>query len=251
MATTTNYSWTTPDDTALVKDGAAAIRSLGSAIDTTTFNNASAATQKSTLTTKGDIYVATAASTPARLGVGANDTVLMADSTTATGLKWGTVAGGGMTAIATGSLSGSTVSLTSINQSYKDLILVLRNFSMSSNGVPRIGFNGLGSGTAAGSNFVYYGTSPTATYTYIDPFANRAIAAYVTNGGVYARFNDYTTTSYKTYYASGSGIDLATDDVTYGVSFGYLKSTSAVSSIEIMASAGSFDNGTYILYGVS
>jgi hypothetical protein len=33
MATTTNYSWTTPDDTALVKDGASAIRSLGSAID--------------------------------------------------------------------------------------------------------------------------------------------------------------------------------------------------------------------------
>lgn len=40
MATTTNYSWTTPDDTALVKDGAAAIRSLGTAIDTTVFNNA-------------------------------------------------------------------------------------------------------------------------------------------------------------------------------------------------------------------
>lgn len=34
MATTTNYGWTTPDDTALVKDGAAAIRSLGSSIDT-------------------------------------------------------------------------------------------------------------------------------------------------------------------------------------------------------------------------
>lgn len=34
MATTTNFGWTTPDDTALVKDGAAAIRTLGSAIDT-------------------------------------------------------------------------------------------------------------------------------------------------------------------------------------------------------------------------
>jgi hypothetical protein len=33
MATTTNYSWTTPDDTALVKDGASAIRALGTAID--------------------------------------------------------------------------------------------------------------------------------------------------------------------------------------------------------------------------
>jgi len=34
MATTTNYGWTTPDDTSLVKDGASAIRTLGSSIDT-------------------------------------------------------------------------------------------------------------------------------------------------------------------------------------------------------------------------
>jgi hypothetical protein len=37
MATTTNYSWSTPDDTALVKDGASAIRTLGSSVDTTLF----------------------------------------------------------------------------------------------------------------------------------------------------------------------------------------------------------------------
>ena len=36
-------------------------------------------TAKATLTTKGDVYGASAASTPARLGVGANDTVLTAD----------------------------------------------------------------------------------------------------------------------------------------------------------------------------
>jgi hypothetical protein len=34
MATTANYSWSTPDDSALVKDGASAIRALGTAIDT-------------------------------------------------------------------------------------------------------------------------------------------------------------------------------------------------------------------------
>lgn len=33
MATTTTFGWTTPDDTALVKDGASAIRSLGSSVD--------------------------------------------------------------------------------------------------------------------------------------------------------------------------------------------------------------------------
>jgi hypothetical protein len=40
---------------------------------------------------KGDIIAATTADTVARLAVGANDTVLTADSTEATGLKWATV----------------------------------------------------------------------------------------------------------------------------------------------------------------
>lgn len=45
-------------------------------------------TDKSTLTTKGDIYAATAASTPARLGVGSNGQVLTAASGQTTGLIW-------------------------------------------------------------------------------------------------------------------------------------------------------------------
>jgi hypothetical protein len=44
---------------------------------------------------KGDLIAATAADTPARLAVGANDTVLTADSAEATGLKWATPAAGG------------------------------------------------------------------------------------------------------------------------------------------------------------
>jgi len=43
---------------------------------------------KTVLTTKGDIYAASAASTPARLGVGANDTVLTPASGEPTGMKW-------------------------------------------------------------------------------------------------------------------------------------------------------------------
>jgi len=103
MPTTTNYSWTTPADTDLVKDGASAIRTLGTAIDTTVFNNAGAAIAKTIVDAKGDIIAATAADTVSRLAVGANDTVLTADSSTATGLKW--AAAGGAKPVLTAQLS--------------------------------------------------------------------------------------------------------------------------------------------------
>jgi hypothetical protein len=44
---------------------------------------------------KGDLVAGTGADTFARLAVGANDTVLTADSTEATGMKWAAPAGGG------------------------------------------------------------------------------------------------------------------------------------------------------------
>jgi hypothetical protein len=56
---------------------------------------ASDATQKATLTTKGDIYVATGSATPIRVAVGSNDQVLTADSGQSSGVKWATPSGGG------------------------------------------------------------------------------------------------------------------------------------------------------------
>jgi hypothetical protein len=45
-------------------------------------------TSNAILTTKGDMFVATAAETPDRVGVGADGLVLTVDSTQATGVKW-------------------------------------------------------------------------------------------------------------------------------------------------------------------
>jgi hypothetical protein len=88
MATTTNYGWTTPDDTDLVKDGAAAIRTLGSSVDTTT-------KALNPETTTGDIaYRSATANTNTRLALGTAGQVLTVNSG-ATAPEWADAAGGG------------------------------------------------------------------------------------------------------------------------------------------------------------
>ena len=113
MPTTSNFGWTTPADTDLVKDGAAAIRTLGNGVDTSfvdlkggttgqvlskasntdldfTWTADASGIPATIFDAKGDIIAATAADTASRLAVGANGTVLTADSAEATGLKWAT-----------------------------------------------------------------------------------------------------------------------------------------------------------------
>ena len=79
---------------AVTHSGGATVRHVLTSDDLTFFTTgvatADAAVPKSTVTTKGDVIAATASATVTRVAVGANDTVLTADSTTASGLKWAT-----------------------------------------------------------------------------------------------------------------------------------------------------------------
>ena len=109
MANTTNYNWETPDDTDLVKDGAAAIRTLGSSIDTTT-------KALNPSTTLGDIeYRSATANTNTRLAVGTTGQVL----TVAAGVpSWATPTVGDITAVTAGtgiSGGGTTGDVTITN----------------------------------------------------------------------------------------------------------------------------------------
>jgi hypothetical protein len=118
MPTTTNYGWTTPADTDLVKDGAAAIRTLGTAIDTTTKN-------LNPETTLGDIaYRSSTANVKTRLGLGTAGQVLAVNSG-ATAPEWKTISSGGITLISEQTASSSTgIDFTSISSDYKQLLLV-------------------------------------------------------------------------------------------------------------------------------
>ena len=152
MANTTNFGWETPDDTDLVKDGAAAIRTLGSAIDTSlvdlkggttgqvlakasntdmdfTWATDASGIPATIFDAKGDIIAASAADTAARLAVGANNTVLTADSSTATGLKWAAPAAGALTKISSNAFS-NVASVTIDNcftSTYTDYLVIINN----------------------------------------------------------------------------------------------------------------------------
>lgn len=156
MPTTSNFGWTTPADTDLVKDGAAAIRTLGNGVDSsfvdlkggTTGQVLSKASNTdldftwvavdplTILDAKGDLITATAADTPARLAVGTNGHVLTADSTESTGIKWAALpTSGGMTLIQeTVASANSSISFSNISGDYKQLHLVYSGIRHSGTG---------------------------------------------------------------------------------------------------------------------
>lgn len=87
---------------------------------------------KSLFTTKGDLAVATAASTPARVGVGADGTTVKADSTQTPGLKWDYP---DAQLIASVTLVGtaSSVIFNSLPQNHKHLRIVIYGYGSGSN----------------------------------------------------------------------------------------------------------------------
>lgn len=115
---TTNFGWQMPTSTDLVTDLPADFEVFGQAVDTALVDLKGGTTgqvlsktsgtdmdftwvdtddtnaiQNAIVDAKGDLIAASAADTPARLAVGANGTVLTADSGEATGLKWATPGG--------------------------------------------------------------------------------------------------------------------------------------------------------------
>jgi hypothetical protein len=285
MPNTTNFNWSTPADTDLVKDGASAIRTLGNNIDTSLVDLKGGTTGQvlsknsntdldfvwssdqvgipaSIVDAKGDIIAATAADTVSRLAVGANDTVLMADSTAATGLKWGTVsAGSNWSLLNTGGtqLTGAaTITVSGI--SGKDKIMVLWKGASTVTGTAP--FFKIRLNTDTTSNYYQFG------YALQFPATYNAATIQVTTGvsGVAANGFEVGYNSAATGVNNGhilltgcnsSGLKVATgmsgsasagatqQSYSYG---GYYDSSSTISSVSIYSDNGNFDNGTIYIY---
>ena len=197
---------------------------------------------------KGDLIGGTGADTFARLGVGANNTVLTADSAETTGMKWATPAAGGMTVLASGSLSGTDVTLSSINQTYNDLRLVVRDLRPQTAAQNfRIRFNGVESGYIDNSS----GTNSNSSFGggFVSGVGQDNGAT--TNSIIIFDAYDYTFSgTWKTgrmlgLMQAGSGGNTNFQNWAWG-----FNSTSAISSINMSMTSGDLTSGTYILYGV-
>lgn len=152
MATTTNFGWETPDNTDLVKDGALAIRTLGSAIDTslvdlkggTTGQNLRKATNtdldftwagdatNTVIDAEGDLLVGDSADTLQRLAIGTTGQVLTVDTAIDGKVKWAS-ASGGLTLIDAHSFSAvSAVSRDNVfSGTYQNYLVVVEGVGAS------------------------------------------------------------------------------------------------------------------------
>lgn len=205
------------------------------------------------LTTKGDVF--TFSTVPTRLGVGANDTVLTADSTTSTGLKWATPSAGGLTLIATTNLSGTSVTVSSIPSTYKHLMIVFQKVWYNSNDYPiQFRFNG-----DTTSNYTSGGIR--AYNSVVDALQAKAVnfeALVKTRNAADDNLNMFATFNIYNYTATtGKGFDFSSSWADSGGTRGYTAyhgnyySTSAISSITAIAAGQSFSGGTMLTYGVS
>lgn len=196
MATTTNYGWTTPDDTALVKDGASAIRTLGSSVDTTTKN-------LNPQTTTGALaYRSATANVNTALPIGTTGQVL----TVSAGVPaWASASASPTTAAATVATGQTTTSTSytdlatvgpaaTITTGTKALVFITSNIdNQSNNGQGYVGFAVSGASTvaAADTQALHYYSSGTIALQY-------GAAYYVS--GLTAGSNTFTLK-----YRSGNG----------------------------------------------
>jgi len=268
--TTTNFGWTVPSDTDLVKDGAAAIRTALGGPDTSFVDlkggttgqvlskasgtdldfswvaqDDSNAIQNAIVDAKGDLISATAADTPARLAVGTNGQVLTADSTTATGLKWAAAATGGISLLTTTALTGTSVTVGSIDQTYTNLLIIITGMSSSSDYAPQFQYNGVTSGYfGIGASDGSTANTRISGGTYLDAAFLDIWEGSNPNSIVTYYIPNYTATGYHTITYQGAYLNNL-DTMRQFTASGGNTNTSAVSSITLKPDAGSFNAGSF------
>jgi hypothetical protein len=187
MATTTNFGWTTPDNTDLVKNGALAIRTLGSAIDTSLVDLKGGTTGQVLTKASGtdmDFSWASASSTP-RIGQVVTASTTSTTTTTSTSYVDAT---------------GLSVSITPTSSTSKILVLtdcVFQSWSGSS-------------GTSAGGIYqVVRGSTSITNDSFLWLSSSGAVSNFLTNTPTSIVYVDSpattSSTTYKLQFARSGG----------------------------------------------
>jgi hypothetical protein len=201
----------------------------------------------SPLTTKGDLY--TYSTTDARLGVGTNGQILNADSTAATGLAW-VNAPASYTSIASGTLSGAAVTISSISGVYKDLVLYLAGITQSTSSTAYISLNNAAN---VGSSNIYsssLGTGTTGSYLWIGSSSGYNMNTSAAENSFVYTISNYAATTRKAVFGNGGYRFVSDADIRGFIIYGDCSATSAITRLDIATSSGTFSGGSYALFGV-
>jgi hypothetical protein len=269
MATTPNYGWVTPAPTDFVTDLPADFEIFADAVDAdlagllggtagqvlvknsgTDHDFDFAVDPVSDLvTTAGDVLYGSAADTLARLGIGTAGQLLTVNSG-ATAPEWTTVTTGAMTEIATGSLTGASVTISSIPATFRDLRLVISNFLPATDAQVFIRFN---------SDSTSYGRDSTVETLNRSFGESSAVLTASNDDGAgndknltVATIAEYAnTTTYKWIISDSFTINPTnTSNLNYARFWGFWNETTAINALRLAPSTGNFTSGTYTLYGV-
>ena len=230
MPNTTNFNWSTPADTDLVKNGASAIRTLGNSIDT------------SFVDLKG----------------GTTGQVLKKTSATDLDFEWGS-ASSGLTLISTTTIGSavSTVSLpTSTFTSTYDDYLVIVDFStttaVSAGGAIR--FKIRVSGTDASTNYNYSGidAKPTSIASIFASagtanFCGSILSATPTRYASSIMLQGVALAQETKYQIQSTSMDGGTD--RYFSAAGYHTTATAYDSMSFILDSGTMSGGKIRVYG--
>jgi len=203
----------------------------------------------SPLTTKGDIWGYS--TLDARIPIGTNNQVLTADSTQALGLKW--AAAGSMTLLSTTTLSGTVTTVSSIDQTYKDLLVTVSNATWNTSD-DAIAFYTNVSSVTSFVKLTNTAVSATNLSTNVGDFSDGVENYLRTGGNNFTSFliQDYAaTTRYKTFQAY-SIYQGTTNNGRRACLFGGFATNTAISSVSFKISSNEVQTaGTMRIYGVN
>jgi hypothetical protein len=202
-------------------------------------------------TAKGDLFPASSGTALTRLAVGANDTVLTADSTAPTGMKWAAAGGGGsaLTLISSTTI-GSAVSSITVTDAFSS---TYDNYLISINGGVASTSNSLslqlGAITTGYFGFGIYGSASSSTVngdnynnTASFPFAAMGDTSNL-SGSIYLQNPNLAKATMIYTLGSRTG--------TNGMSnlYGSNTSTTQHTAFTLTTSAGTITGGTIRVYG--